>query len=389
MPRSLCGSTAGGKGGPLVVPFNRSQQLHTRLALASGLHLGASPTSLAPSQRDLFCDLCQQSLGSAVDQALRMKASAFIMCGGLFADDNPSLDHVRGAMAALANARRSDLPVLAAVSRRSLRTDGVQFLTELGLITHVLDQTSQAASIKTENGQNILFRTGSSANRLIEPPEPDVSVEILPLGLDTTSPLDYAGQTDLIVDARSSTPDFDLGTAPSKIRPGHAAPSLNVGAVSGFTVVDIENRRISNATFVEIEAVRSVQIQIDCNAPGQENLATQINRSIAPMLGKASILNLELSGSTSRDNWHTVNPRKLVTAAAAVGTLIRMDLSKLLVDHPIAARKDRSSFLVHARQIADAMTSSTEDPVEQHAISSARTHVSSTARAHDPLEAAP
>lgn len=369
------------------MPFNRSQQLHTRLALASGLHLGASPSTLVPSQRDLFCDLCQQSLSGAVDQALRMKASAFVMCGGLFADDNPSLDHVRGAMAALANARRSDLPVLAVVNRRSLRTDGVQFLTELGLITHVLDRTSPEASINTENGQNILFRTVGSANRIIEPPA--VSVGILPLGVDATVSLDDAGQTDLLIDARSSSPNFDLGAIPPKINPGHGVPSLNVEAVSGFTVVDIENRRASNATFVEIEAVGSVQLQIDCNDLGQEKLATQINRSIAPILGKAPILHLELSGSVARDNWHTVNPRKIVTAAAAVGTLLRLDLSKLLVDHPIAARRDRSSFLVHARRIADAMTSSTEDVAEQRAISSARNHVSSTSRAHHTLETPP
>lgn len=316
-----------------------------------------------------------------------MKASAFVMCGGLFADDNPSLDHVRGAMAALANARRSNLPVLAVVNRRSLRTDGVQFLTELGLITHVLDQTSPEASINTENGQNILFRTGGSANRVSEPP--DVSVGILPLGVDATVSLDYAGQTDLLIDARSSPPNFDLGAIPPKINPGHTVPSLNVESVSGFTVVDIENRRISDTTFVEIEAVRSVQIQIDCNDLGQENLATQINRSIAPMLGKAPILHLELAGSVSRENWHTANPRKLVTAAAAVGTLVRLDLSKLLVDHPIAARRDRSSFLVHARRIADAMTSSTEDVAEQRAISSARNHVSATSRAHNTLETSP
>ena len=154
-------------------------------------------------------------------------------------------------------------------------------------------------------------------------------------------------------------------------------------------MVDIENRRASNATFVEIEAVGSVQLQIDCNDLGQEKLATQINRSIAPILGKAPILHLELSGSVARDNWHTVNPRKIVTAAAAVGTLLRLDLSKLLVDHPIAARRDRSSFLVHARRIADAMTSSTEDVAEQRAISSARNHVSSTSRAHHTLETPP
>ena len=107
------------------------------------------------------------------------------------------------------------------------------------------------------------------------------------------------------------------------------------------------------------------------------------------MLGKAPILHLELAGSVSRENWHTANPRKLVTAAAAVGTLVRLDLSKLLVDHPIAARRDRSSFLVHARRIADAMTSSTEDVAEQRAISLARNHVSATSRAHNTLETSP
>ncbi|HCU72767.1 MAG TPA: hypothetical protein DGO43_03025 [Chloroflexi bacterium] len=367
------------------MPFNRSQKLHTRLALASGFHLGASPSTLAPSQHDLFSDLCQRSLEGAVDQALRMRASAFVICGGLFADDNPSLDHVRGAMAALANAQRADLPVLAAVSRRSLRTDGVQFLTEIGLITHVLDQTSQEASINTNTGQNILFRLGSSATQLIEPP--DVNVGILPLGLDATVSLDYVRQTDLLIDARSPSPNFDLGTIPSNIQLGHAAPSLNVEAVSGFTVVEIENHRASKATFVEIEAVRSIQIDIDCNDLGQETLATQINRSIAPVLGKASILHLVLSGSVSRDNWHTVNPRKLVTAAAAEETLVRLDLSGLLVNHPIAAKRHRSSFLVHTRRIADVMASSTEDIAEQRAISSARNHVSATVRAHDSLEA--
>lgn len=313
-----------------------------------------------------------------------MNAAAFIMCGGLFADNDPSLDHVRGAMAALAHARRSGLPVLAVVSRRSSRTDGVQFLTELGLINQVLDPTSQAQSITTESGQRILLRAGSSASRSVE--ASDTNIAIVPFGVDTTEPLDYATHADLIVDARSSWPSFDLDGIPSIVKPGHAAPSTNGESVSGFTLIDMQNRGISNATFVEIEAIRSLQIPIDCNNLGKEKLASRITHAIAPSVGETDLLHLVLSGSVSRDNWHTVNPKKLITSAAAVGTLICLDLSNLLVDRLPSARKDRSSFLVHARRVADAMSASTDEISEQHAISSARTHVSSTTRAHDALE---
>jgi len=313
-----------------------------------------------------------------------MNAAAFIMCGGLFADNDPSLDHVRGAMAALAPARRSDLPVLAVVSRRSSRTDGVQFLTELGLINQVLDPTSQAQSITTESGQRILLRAGSSASQSLE--ASDTNIAIVPFGVDTTEPLDYAIHADLIVDARSSWPNFDLDGMPSIVKPGHAAPSINGGSVSGFALIDVQNRGISNAAFVEIEAVQSLQIPIDCNDLGKEQLASRITHAIAPSVGKTDLLHLVLSGSVSRDNWHTVNHKKLITSAAAVGTLICLDLSSLLVDRPPSARKDRSSFLVHARRIADAMSASTDESSEQHAISSARTQVSSTTRAHDALD---
>lgn len=314
-----------------------------------------------------------------------MKAAAFIMCGGLFADNDPSLDHVRGAMDALANARRSDLPVLAVVSHRSSRTDGVQFLTELGLINQVLDPTSQASLITPKSGRRILLRAGGSANQLTE--SSDMSVVIVPFGVDTIETLDYATHADLIIDARSSLPNFDLSAIPPIVRPGHAAPSVNGGTVSGFTLVDVENRRTSNPTFVEIEAIQSLRISIDCNDPGKEKLAPRINRAIIPSLGKADLLYIALSGSVSRDDWHTVNPRKLITSAAAVGTLVRLDLSNLLVDRPIAARKHRSSFLVHARRIADAMIASTDEIAEQRAISSARTHVSSTTRTREAVEA--
>ena len=359
----------------------RSQEGRARLALAAGFQLGASPAALAPSQRHLFSTLAQRAFAGVLEQAARAGCQAFVCGGGLFADPRPSLEDVRAAMAPLGSARREGMTIIAVGEQTDQTADGTSFLAEVGVIDALLDvRGSGSVLVSAADLQIALLTSGASG---------DLDAADLILALDAPTcdgaePAPLSGFADFIIDTHGrSSASNHLDKIPV-IETGWAGPSLDREIQPGFVVLDIDPGTGVTPSFIATDALQAERLVIDSPATGGG-----VARVIEPHLGAVGILDVELSGRTSRSVWHDVDPTTLIERAAAAGTLLRLGIDRLVVDDADngISTTERASFLVNARRVSERLAAAAGDETQRDAVAAARSRVVEIARRREPTKA--
>ena len=359
----------------------RSREGRARLAVAAGFQVGARPAALAPFQRDLFSAVAQHAFAGVLEQAAHAGCQAFICGGGLFADPLPSLEHVRAAMAPLSTARRAGITIVAAGEARGQATDGTSFLAEVGLIDAVLDARGPASLLISAANLQIALVTGGARGDL---EAADLILALDVPGRDGTDAVSMSEAADLVIDTCTHTASLERLDDVPIIETGWAGPSLDLTTQPGFVVLDIDPRDGVVPSLVATEALRPVQVVIESPQTSDE-----FGRLIAPELGTASILDVEIRGRVSRSVWHDMDPAALVQRAASAGTLLRLSIDHLAIDEAEseATSSERPSFLVNARRESERLLSAATGESERDLVSAARTRVAEIARRREPTKA--
>lgn len=351
-----------------------------RLAVAAGFQLGARPAALAPSQQDRFSSLTHRAFAGVLEQAAHAGCQAFVCGGGLFADPLPSLAHVRAAMAPLGSARRAGITIIATGDTAGQDTDGTSFLAEVGLIDTVLDARGPATTLISAANLQIALVTGAANGN---PGAADLVLALDAPGRDAGEPAALASAADALIDTRARTATFDrLGDVPV-IETGWAGPSFERDTQPGFVVLDIDPRTGVIPSFVETDALLPARLVIDSPQSGDE-----VGHLIAPELGTAGILDVEIRGRVSRSVWHDADPAGLIERAATAGTLLRFDIDELAVDESPSETgpPERPSFLVNARRVSERLVASADDEMQRDVVAAARSRVVAIARRREPTK---
>ena len=377
--RAYCAACdTGGKDELVFVRIVRPREGHARLAVAAGFHRGARPAALAPSQRDLFSALTHRGFAGVLEQAAHAGCQVFVCGGGLFADPLPSLDHVRLAMAPLGSARRAGITIIATREQTDQATEGTSFLAEVGLIDTVLEAHRPDSVLVSAADSQIALLTGGARGDF------DATDLILALdapGGDSAEPASHSGFVDMVVSTRAATAGAERLDNTPLIETGWAGPSLDRETQPGFLILDIDPDAGLVPTFVETEALRPARMVIDSPRAGSD-----VSRQVAPELGRAGILDVDLRGRISRSVWHEMDAAGLIERAAAEGTLLRFALEQLVVEgfDGDSRSPERASFLVNTRRVSEGLAAAADDESQREMIAAARARVVEIARRREP-----
>ncbi len=360
----------GGKDEPFVVQFVGSRNKTARLALATGLHLGLRPDGLKPSQQNLFSKLTHLALVSTVDQAVQSECDAIVIIGPLFAEFEPSLEHVRGSIKALEIARQAHIPVIVVHDQLTHQADGIHFLCELGYVESSIHTQHSNSVVAAVGRLTIAIRLGTSGRT---DSKADLTIGVISANADAATLMARIDLSDdLLIDARASSPrQRTIGTTPV-IEPGRAGPPVYGDLLTGFTILDLENAHLTNMTFAELKGLKIEQVVLNTGEQASEQLSTQVARKIEPCIGATQMLYAELRGPISRSDWHALDPSNLISWAANQGTLLQLNILGLDVDPSEAHQRERPSFLVSSRRVADQLATAATNDADRVAIAEAR-----------------
>ena len=359
----------------------RSSEGRARLAVAAGFQLGARPAALPPSQRDLFSALTHRAFAGVLEQAAHARCQAFVCGQGLFAESPPSLENVRAAMAPLGSARHAGMTVVATGQPPGPTTDGTGFLAEVGLVDAVLSSQASESVVVSVAGLQIGLGTGGA---VANSDAADLTIEIATGESEAAGPVPPAGLADVVIDTRAAGAGSDRVDDVLVVATGWAGLSLERRAEPGFVILDIDPASGVIPSFVPTEVLRPARLVID-----SPHSASEVANLIAPELGTAGILDIELRGRMSRTAWHELDPSSLIDRAASAGTLLRFVIDQLVVnDSPNAAGElARSSFLVNARRASERILAAASDDNDREIITAARARVVEIARRREPTKA--
>lgn len=359
----------------------RSPEGRARLAIAAGFQLGARPAALPPSQRDLFSALTHRAFASVLEQAARARCQAFIGGHGLFAESPPSLDNVRAAMVPLGSARRAGITVVATGEPPGPATDGSDFLAEVGLVDAVLSSQASGSVVLSVAGLQIGLVTG---HPVAHSAAADLTIEIATGEGETVGPVPPTGLADVVIDTRAAVAGSDRVDDVLVVATGWAGLSLDRRAESGFVILEIDSANGVVPSFVPTEVLRPARLVIDSPTSGGE-----IANLIAPELGTAGILDVELHGRMPRAAWHELDPSSLIERATSAGTLLRFLIDELVIeDLPNSAGAlARSSLLVNVRRASERLLAAAGDDNHRELIAAARGRVVEIARRREPTKA--
>lgn len=371
----------GGKDELVSVRIVRSVESRARLAVATGFQLGARPAALSPSQRDLFSALTHRAFADVLEQTAQAGCQAFVCGPGLFAESPPSLENVRAAMAPLGSARRAGMTVVATGEPPGPATDGTDFLAEVGLVAEVLSAQAPGSVVVSVANLQIGLVTGDTVANI---DAADLTIEIATGEGEAAGPASLAGFADVVIDTRAARVGSDRLDDVPVVLTGWAGPSLEQHAEPGFVILDIDPVAGVIPSFVPTEVLRPTRLKIDSPQSGGE-----VANSIAPELGMAGILDVELHGRISRAAWHELDPPEMIERAASAGTLLRFAIDQLAVDDSPNETSElaRSSFLVNARRAGERLLATAEDDKQQELVAAARARVVEIARRREPTKA--
>ena len=359
----------------------RSLEGRARLAIAAGFQLGARPAALPPMQRDLFRALTHQAFADVLEQSARAGCQGFVLGQGLFAETPPSLEDARAAMAPLGIARRRGMTVVAISDPSRQVSDGTDFLADVGLVDTLLTAHGSGAVVAPVADLQIGLVTGGA---LAAGGDADLVIEVSTGESQSAGRSLPAGSADLVVDTGADrAPPDRLDDVPI-VATGWAGPSLDRRAEPGFVILDIDPAVGATPSFVPTEVLRPARLSFASPRSGSE-----VANLIAPALGTAGILDVELHGQMSRAAWHELDPPRLVEQAASAGTLLRFAIDELHVadSQHHANVSTRSSFLVNARRVSERLLASAADDNERALVAAARAHVAEIARRREPTKA--
>ncbi|MYD94789.1 MAG: hypothetical protein F4Y02_14105 [Chloroflexi bacterium] len=359
----------------------RSPEGRARLAIAAGFQLGARPAALPASQRDLFSALAHRAFVSVLEQAAQARCQAFICGQGLFAESPPSLENVRAAMAPLELARRAGMTVVATGEPPGPATDGSDFLAEVGLVDAVLSSQASESVVVSVAGLQIGLVTG---HPVANSAAADLTIEIVTGEGEAAGSVPPTGLADVVIDTRAAEAGWDRVDDVLVVTTGWAGLSLDRHAESGFVILDIDSASGVVPSFVPTEVLRPARLVIEMPASGGE-----VENLVAPELGTARILDVELRGRTPRAAWHEMDPSSLIERATSAGTLLRFGIDELVVDDSphSAGALARSSLLVNVRRTSERLLAGAGDDNHRELIAAARGRVVEIARRREPTKA--
>lgn len=359
----------------------RSSEGRARLAIAAGFQLGARPAALPPSQRDLFSAFTHRAFAGVLEQAAQAKCQAFICGQGLFAESPPSLENVRAAMAPLGSARRTGMTLVVTGEPPGPGTDGSDFLAEVGLVDEVLSSQAPESAVVSVAGLQIGLVTG---HPVANSEDADLTIEIATGEGEALGPVPPTGLADVVIDTRAAEAGSDRVDDVLVVATGWAGLSLDRRAESSFVILDIDPAGEVIPSFVPTEVLRPVRLAIDSPASGGE-----VANLIAPELGTAGILDVELHGRMPRTAWQELDPSCLIEHASSAGTLLRFVIDHLVVDDSpnSAGALARSSLLVNARRTSERLLAAASDDYHRELIAAARGRVVEIVRRREPTKA--
>ena len=258
--------------------------------------------------------------------------------------------------------------------------DGADFLTEVGLVDAVLSAHAPGSLVMSVADLQIGLVTGGA----VANSDADLTIEISTGEVEAAGSLPPAGVSDVVIDTRAAGAGSNRVDGALVVATGWAGLSLERRAEPGFVILDIDPASEVVPSFVPTEVLRPARLVID-----SPQSASEVAYLIAPELGTASILDVELHGRMSRAAWHELDPSSLIERAGSAGTLLRFVIDQLVVnDSPTAAGElARSSFLVNARRASERLLAAAGDDNHRETISAARARVVEIARRREPTKA--
>ena len=374
----------GGKDEPFIVQFVRSRNKTARLAVATGLHLGLRPDGLTPRQQDLFSKLTHPALVSTVDQAVQAACDAIVIIGPLFAEFEPSLEHVRSSIKAFELARKAHIPVIVVHDQFTHQDDGIDFLCDLGYVEPSVHTQHSNSIVAVVGRLTVAIRLGTSG---LTDSKADLTIGVISSNADAARLMARIDRSDdLLIDARTSSPGHStIGTTPI-IEPGRAGPPVYEHQITGFTILDLENEHVTNMAFSELKGIKIEKVVLEIDQQASEQLTTQVARKLEPYIGTCHMLYVELRGPISRSDWHALDPSNLISWSANQDTLLQLNILGLDVDPSEAHQRERPSFLVSSRRAADQLATAATNDADRVAIAEARDLLADVLGRRTPVE---
>ena len=259
-------------------------------------------------------------------------------------------------------------------------TDGTDFLAEVGLVDAVLSAQAAGSLVMSVADLQIGLGTGGAAANS----DADLTIEFATVEVGAAGSMPPAGVSDVVIDTRAAVAGSDRVDEALVVATGWAGLSLERRAEPGFVILDFDPASGVIPSFVPSEVLRPARLVID-----SPHSASEVANLIAPELGTAGILDVELRGRMSRTAWHELDPSSLIDRAASAGTLLRFVIDQLVVnDSPSAACElARTSFLVNARRASERILAAAGDDNDREIITAARARVVEIARRREPTKA--
>ena len=283
-------------------------------------------------------------------------------------------------MAPLGSARRAGMTVVATGEPPSLATDGTDFLAEVGLVDAVLGAQAPGSLVMPVADLQIGLGTGGAVANSVA----DLTIEIATGQGEVAGPVPAAGIADVVIDTWTTNAGSDRVDDVLVVATGWAGLSMERRTEPGFVILDIDPASGVIPSFVPTEVLRPARLVIESPQSGGE-----VANLIAPELGAAGILDVELHGRMPRAAWHELDPSSLIERAASAGTLLRFTIDQFVVNDSPNAAGDlaRSSFLVNARRASERLLAAAGDDNHREIIAAARARVVEIARRREPTKA--